>query len=117
MLVAPLGFDWRHSVALLTGFVAKEVVISTLGILYDVSDTSEESESLRQAIRGSLTPLTAYALMAFMLIYTPCLATVAAIRRETGAWKWVLFSVVLSLLLAWAVAFMIYRGGWALGLG
>ncbi len=116
-LVAPLGFDWRHSIALLTGFVAKEVIISTLGVLYHVDDPGEESESLRQAIQSSMTPLTAYALMAFVLIYTPCLATVAAIRRETGLWRWALFSVSVSLLLAWVVAFVIYRGGRILGLG
>ncbi|MBW2149281.1 MAG: ferrous iron transport protein B [Deltaproteobacteria bacterium] len=114
-LVTPLGFDWRHSVALLTGFVAKEVIISTMGVLYHVKDANEESESLRQAIRSSMTPLTAYALMAFVLIYTPCLATVAAIRRETGSWRWAHFSVGVSLLLAWAVAFVIYRAGQGLG--
>lgn len=116
-LVAPLGFHWRHSVALLTGFVAKEVIISTLGVLYNVADASEESESLRQAVRAGLAPLTAYGLMAFVLIYTPCLATVAAIRRETGSWRWPALSVGVSLAAAWMVAFAIYRGGQLLGLG
>jgi len=114
----PLGFDWKGGVALLTGFVAKEIVVSTFGILYQVGEKEgEESENLRTAIRNAMTPLIGYAFMVFVLVYTPCLATVAAIRRETGSWRWTGFSVGYSLTLAWILAFVIYRGGMILGLG
>jgi ferrous iron transport protein B len=117
-IFAPLGFDWRTSVAVLTGFVAKEIVVSTLGVLYAAgADVNEESEALRRSLRASgMTPLGAYALMAFVLIYIPCLATVAVIRRETNSWKWTGFSVGYSLALAWVVSFLIYQGGMILGL-
>ncbi len=118
-IFAPLGFDWRTSVAVLTGFVAKEIVVSTLGVLYAAgADVTEESEALRRSLRTSgITPLGAYALMAFVLIYIPCLATVAVIRRETNSWKWTGFSISYSLVLAWVVSFLIYQGGKVLGLG
>jgi ferrous iron transport protein B len=117
-VLRPLGFDWRAGVALLTGFVAKEIVVSTFGVLYQVGgDEGEESESLRTAISKNMTPLIGYAFMIFVLAYTPCLATVAAIRRETGSWGWTGFSVGYGLLLAWFLAFCIYQGGMLLGLG
>jgi len=118
-IFAPLGFDWRTSVAVLTGFVAKEIVVSTLGVLYAAgADVNEESEALRRSLRASgMTPLGAYALMAFVLIYIPCLATVAVIRRETNSWKWTGFSIGYSLVLAWVVSFFIYQGGRLLGIG
>jgi ferrous iron transport protein B len=118
-IFAPLGFDWRTSVAVLTGFVAKEIVVSTLGVLYAAgADVNEESEALRRSLRASgMTDLGAYALMALVLIYIPCLATVAVIRRETNSWKWTGFSIGYSLVLAWVVSFLIYQGGRLLGLG
>ena len=118
-LFAPLGFDWRTSVAVVTGFVAKEIVVSTLGVLHAAgADVNEESEALRRSLRASgMTPLGAYTLMAFVLIYVPCLATVAVISRETNSWKWACFSIVYSLVLAWVVSFIIYQGGRMLGLG
>jgi ferrous iron transport protein B len=118
-IFAPLGFDWRTSVAVLTGFVAKEIVVSTLGVLYSTgADVNEESEALRRSIRASgMTPLGAYTLMAFVLIYVPCLATVAAIRRETNSWRWSAFSIGYSLVLAWIVSLLIYQGGRLLGVG
>ena len=115
----PLEFDWRDAVALVTGFVAKEIVVSTLGVLYQVgTEEDEKSEGLIQALRkSSMTPLVAYAFMAFVLIYTPCLGTVAVIRRETNSWKWTAFSVGYAVVLAWLVAFAIVRVGTVLGLG
>jgi ferrous iron transport protein B len=115
-VLRPLGFDWRAGVALLTGFVAKEIVVSTFGVLYQVGEEEgEESEGLRAAIQKTMTPLIGYAFMIFVLVYTPCLATVAAIRRETGSWGWTAFSVGYGLLLAWILAFAIYQGGMLLG--
>jgi len=114
-LFAPLGIDWRGSVALLTGFVAKEIVVSTMGVLY-AADEAEDSDALAKALKSSgMTPLSALAMMFFVLLYVPCLATVAAIRRETGSLKWAVFSVVYSTSLAWLAAFCIYQGGKILG--
>ena len=115
---APIGMDWRGSVAVLTGFVAKEIVVSTMGILYTAgADEDEKSEALKIALKKSdITPLSAYAMMAFVLIYVPCVATVAVIRRETNSWKWAMFSIAYSTILAWVVAFIIYQGGKIIGL-
>ncbi len=115
----PLGFDWRNAVSLLTGFVAKEIVVSTLGVLYQAgAEADQKSEGLIQALRKSdMTPLAAYAFMAFVLIYTPCLGTIAVIRRETNSLKWTAFSVGYAITLAWVVAFIIAQGGRLLGLG
>ena len=116
-LFAPLGIDWRGSVALLTGFAAKEIVVSTLGILY-VTDEGDDSEALKSALLSSdMTPLSALAMMTFVLLYLPCLATITTIRRETGSFSWMFFSVVYSTLLAWVVAFCVYQGGRIIGFG
>jgi ferrous iron transport protein B len=118
-IFAPIGMDWRGSVAVICGFVAKEIVVSTMGVLYAAgSDATEKSEALKLALkRSGMTPLSAYAMMAFVLIYVPCLATVAVIRRETNSWKWAFFSMAYSTSLAWLVAFIIYQGGRVVGLG
>ncbi len=117
-LVTPLGFNWQMGVSLITGFVAKEVVVSSLGVLYHIGDEpGDESESLISVLRNpdnGITKLAAYAFMIFVLLYTPCVATIAAIRRETG-WKWMWFSIVFQSALAWITAFMIYQGGRLLG--
>ena len=113
-IFAPLGIDWRGSVALLTGFVAKEIVVSTLGILYVAEE--EESDALKNALLSSgMTQLSALAMMVFVLLYVPCLATIAAIKRETGSIKWAAFSVVFSTSVAWIAAFCVYQGGKVIG--
>ncbi len=116
---APLGIDWRGSVALLTGFVAKEIVVSTMGVLYAADDeTGEDGDVLKNALKDSgMTKLSALSMMFFVLLYVPCLATVATIKKETHSWKWAVFSVVYSTVLAWAVAFVVYQGGLLLGFG
>lgn len=116
-IFAPMGFDWQTNVAILTGFVAKEIVVSTYGVIYQVgTDIDESSGDLRSRLKSStLTPLRSLALMAFILIYTPCLGTLAAIRRETGSWKWTAFSVAYSLVLAWVVAVAIMQIGHLIG--
>jgi ferrous iron transport protein B len=113
---APIGIDWRGSVALLTGFVAKEIVVSTMGVLYAAKD--DEADALKNALKESgMTPLSALSMMFFVLLYVPCLATIATIRKETRSWRWALFSVAYSTILAWGVAFIIYQGGLFLGFG
>lgn len=105
-VTAPLGFDWKMNVCLLTGLPAKEAIVSTMGILYHTGDDA----TLAQAMRGGMTPASALAFMAFVLLYFPCIATISALRREAGR-RWAVFSVVNSLLLAWVVAFLVFRVG------
>jgi len=115
---APLGFgNWKSAVALLTGFVAKEVVVATMGILHGLGEVAEDSIELVGALQSSFTPLSAYAFMAFTLLYLPCVAAFAAIKREMNSWKWTLFSVGYQTAFAWIVAFIIFQGGRLLGLG
>jgi len=112
---APLGIDWRGGVALVTGFFAKEIVVSTLGVLYAVGD-DQDADALKDALRASgMTPLGALAMMAFVLLYVPCLATITTIRQEAGM-KWTLFNILFSTGLAWLVGLFIYQGGRLIGL-
>jgi len=106
----PLGFTWREGVALITGFVAKEVVVSTLSVLYAGGDEDAELGAVLRA-RSGLTPVAAYAFLVFVLIYTPCLATLAAVRQETKSWRLTLFSVGYQIALAWIMAFAVVRVG------
>ncbi|NDY42148.1 ferrous iron transport protein B [Dissulfurirhabdus thermomarina] len=111
-VLRPLGFDWRLGVSLVTGFVAKEVVVSTLGVLFQAEGTGEEAHGLKAALRRSgLTPVTAFGFMAFVLIYVPCVVTVVTIWRETGSVGWTAFAVSYLMVLAWIVAFLIRWGG------
>ena len=109
-IFAPLGIDWRGGVSLLSGFVAKEIVVSTLGVLYAAGDDGDEALQAVLA-RSGMTPLAAVAMMAFVLLYLPCLATVSAIRRETGSLGWMFFSIAYNTGMAWVVAFVVYQGG------
>lgn len=118
-LVRPIGFDWKIGVSLITGFAAKEVIVSTMGILYRVGpEEGEDSQSLREALvnSGSITPLVAFALMLFTLIMAPCFAAVAVIASELG-WKWALFEILYSTAFAWIICFIVYRFGILIGLG
>ena len=100
---APLNFDLNASIALLTGFVAKEVVVATFGVLYSHGEeVDEESRGLRESLAASMTPLTAVAFMVFTLLYVPCLATIAVLYKGTQSWKWTGFSIGLSLSLAYS---------------
>ena len=110
----PLGINWKGGVALITGIAAKEIVVSTFGVLYQADPTNKKS-SLRKQLQMDMTPLSALAFMLFTLIYIPCLGTLAVMYRELGGWKWTLFGLVYSLLLAWCVAFIVYQGGRLLG--
>ncbi|MCF7822673.1 MAG: ferrous iron transport protein B [Candidatus Marinimicrobia bacterium] len=113
-IVAPLGFTWRESVALITGFIAKEIVVSTYGVLFGVGENVDEgNDGVISSLRTSgMTPVVALGFMVFTLLYTPCLATVAAIKRETGTWVYTIFSIGYSLSLAYLLAFSIkYFGG------
>ncbi|HEX9059412.1 MAG TPA: ferrous iron transport protein B [Clostridia bacterium] len=112
----PLGFgDWKSSVALLTGFVAKEVVVATMGILNGVGDAGDNTSQLITVLQGSFTPLKAYAFMAFTLLYLPCVAAFATIKREMNSWKWTIFAVGYQTAIAWIVAFLIFQVGRLIG--
>jgi ferrous iron transport protein B len=108
----PLGFTWREGIALITGFVAKEVVVSTLGVLYNAGE-EDDGQDLGSMIRekSGLTPVTAFAFLVFVLIYTPCIATIATIKQETGSVKWTFFSVLYQVTLAWIMAFLVVKAG------
>jgi ferrous iron transport protein B len=119
-VLAPLGFDWRMGVSLITGLVAKEVVVSSLGVLYQVGGTDGvEGETLSEVLRAPenhISPLAAFAYMIFILLYIPCVASVATIRRELGT-RWMVFDIVYQIALAWGAAFLVYQGGRLFGLG
>ncbi|MBF0249187.1 MAG: ferrous iron transport protein B [Alphaproteobacteria bacterium] len=114
-IFAPLGFDWRDTTAILTGLVAKEVVVASYAVIYaQGAEETEESNSLREALAANMNPVVALAFMVFILIYAPCVATIAVIRREAGGWHWVGFSVAFSMSLAWLLAFGITTIGGAI---
>ena len=113
-IFAPIGIDWRGGVSLLAGFVAKEIVVSTLGVLYAVDE--EGSEALSKAlVKSGMTPLSAFSMMVFVLLYIPCIATVATIRRESNSFRWMFFSIGYTTLVAWIMSFIVYNGGRLLG--
>lgn len=106
----PLGFGtWQAGVALISGFMAKEIVVSTLSIVYGTG--GESISQLAVAIQGSFNAASAYAFMVFVLLYTPCMATLVVMKQETGSWKWPLFSIAYSFTIAWILAFIVYQVG------
>lgn len=123
-VIQPLGFDWKIGVALIASFAAREVLVSTLSIIYNVGkDENEESTTLISAIRDAQdangkvvwTPLTALTLMVFFVLAMQCMSTVAIVRRETNSWRWPLFMVGYMTGLAYLGAFLTYQGGRLLG--
>jgi ferrous iron transport protein B len=117
LAIKPLGFDWKIGVGLVSAVAAKEVLVSTLGTIYSVGASEDDSTALQDALVADpvFNPLVAYTLMVFTLIYSPCLAALAVIRRETNSWKWPAFSFVYATVLAWVIAFAVYQGGTLLG--
>lgn len=121
----PQGFDWKLDVSLIAGVGAKEIVASTMGVLYandeevaddTIEDQSERYANLRQKMTADgITPLIAFAYLLFVLIYFPCIATIAAIKGETGSWKWALFTACYTTGLAWIVSAIVYQAGKAIG--
>ncbi|HHP50470.1 MAG TPA: ferrous iron transport protein B [Moorella mulderi] len=112
-LFQPAGFGhWQAAVALITGILAKEAVVGTLGAVYGVG---EEKAHVGILESGHWTPLSAYAFLVMTLIYIPCVATIAVIRRETNSWKWTAFAVAYTLVLGWITAVLIYQVGRLLG--
>jgi ferrous iron transport protein B len=122
--VRPLGFDWRMGVSLITGIAAKEIVISTMGVIYQAENTNGDiSESLAYKLQHAvyengkrkgekvLTPLKAISFLMFILVYFPCIGVIATIRKESGSWKWAAFAIIYTTSLAWIISFLIYHIG------
>ena len=124
-VIAPLGFDWKIGMSIITGMAAKEIVVSSMGVLYQASmNADENSQSLKDKLQEQtfrsgpkvgqkvFSPLVAFGLMVFVLIYFPCVAVVAAIRKEAN-WRWALFTSVYTTAIAWVAAFVVYQvGSW-----
>lgn len=116
-VLEPLGFDWKMGVSLVAGLAAKEVVVSTLGTIYAVGGDTDHPQALTDYLQNDphFTPLIALTLMLFILVYPPCIAALAVIKRETGSWKWMLFMFCYENAFAWIACFIFYNIGLALG--
>ena len=124
-VLEPLGFDWRMGVGILSGIGAKELVVSSLGVMYSADEAEYEASGsvavappeqeetgdtmLQRALQRFMTPASALAFMVFVLLYFPCIATFVAIKQEAGGWKWAIGSAVYTIVLAWVMAFIVYR--------
>lgn len=111
--IEPLGFDWKMGIGLVSGVGAKELIVSTLGVLYanQEVDSAESEAQIAAALKTVTTPAAALAYMLFVLIYFPCLATLIAIKKETKGWGWAIFTAVYTTALAWIVAFAVFQIG------
>jgi ferrous iron transport protein B len=119
-ITKPLGFDWRTNVALVGGFAAKEVVVATLGTAYSLGEVNpEESGSLSDKLKSTpgWNPLTAFTLIMFVMLYNPCITTLVVIKKESGKWRWTLFAMVYTTVLAYVVAWLVHTVGALLNLG
>ena len=130
-VIRPLGFDWKMGISLVTGFAAKEIVVSTMGVLYQADDGGSDTEnsSLQSRIRDEIyttgskagqpvfTPLTGLSFLLFVLFYLPCVAVIAAVGRESGSWKWAGFVLFYTTAIAWMASFVVYQVGSMFQLG
>ena len=121
-VMRPLGFDWKMSVSLIAGAAAKEIVVSTMGVLYESEGENDDSTLIDRIRKQEYTsgpkkgekvfsPLVAFSFMIFVLIYFPCVAVIAAVKKESGKWKWALFVAVYTTGLAWIMSFLVYQVG------
>lgn len=122
--IEPLGFDWKIGIGLIGAFAAREVFVSTLGIVYAIgADADEQSQSLREALRGAVgkdgraaySPLSGLSLLVFFALAMQCMSTLAVVRRETGGWWWPLFLFGYMTALAFTASLLVYQGGRLLG--
>jgi ferrous iron transport protein B len=122
-LIAPLGFDWRIGVGILGAFAAREVFVSTMGIVFDINDADEQNQPLREALRSAtradgsrlMTPLTGVSLMVFFVLACQCMSTLAVVRRESGSWKWPAFMFTYQTAFAYTAALIVFQAGRVLG--
>jgi ferrous iron transport protein B len=125
--IKPLGFDWKMGISLISGLTAKEIIVSTLAVLYHADEESANG-SLPDKLKSqkvtegphkgepAFTPLLAFVFMIFVSIYFPCIGSIIAISRESGSAKWGLFAVAYTMSLAWIISFIVFQGGQLLGL-
>lgn len=124
--IRPLGFDWRIGISIISGIPAKEIIVSSLSILYQVDDVEGTEATLVQKLQasgkgsggdtvGGITPLVALSFLVFVLLYLPCIGTLTAISREAGSWKWGAFMLVYSFSIAWLLSFAVYQLGSLMG--
>jgi ferrous iron transport protein B len=116
-ILKPLGFDWRIGTALVGALAAKEVFVAQLGIVFAVGETDETSGSLRVQLQKNYSPLTAFCIMLFCLISSPCMATFAITKRESNSWKWAIFQFAGMTVLAYTVTLIVYQAGSLLHIG
>ena len=128
-VIAPLGFDWKMGIGIVSSFAAREVFVTAMGTIYNVSDdTASDDSKLSVAVgekmksdinprtgKPTFTPLVAIALMVYYVLAMQCMSTIAVVKRETNGWKWPIFQTVYMTLLAWIVTFLVYQGGKLLG--
>jgi len=109
--IEPLGFDWKMGICLLTGIAAKEIVVSTMGVIYPDPHEGDDSIALEDRLSRNtgFTPLSTFSFLVFTLLYFPCLATVTAIYNETGSWRWAVFSIFMTTGIAWLLSFIIFQ--------
>jgi ferrous iron transport protein B len=121
--IKPLGFDWQIGIGLITSFAAREVFVSTMGVVFNAEANDEDTTPLRQALlaarwpdgRALFTPLVCFTLMVFYVFAMQCVSTVAVVRRETNSWRWPLFQIGYLTGTAWILSLIVYQGGRALG--
>jgi ferrous iron transport protein B len=130
-VIRPLGFDWKMGISLLTGFAAKEIVVSTMGVLYqaEADPGAGDSVSLQKRIKEQkytagpregqpvFTPLSAFSFLLFVLLYLPCIAVITAVGRESGSWKWSAFVLLYTTGIAWLTSFIVFQAGKVLNIG
>ncbi len=124
-VIKPLGFDWQIGIGLITSFAAREVFVSTMGVVFNAEASDDDTTPLRKALldarwpdgRALFTPLVCFTLMIFYVFAMQCVSTVAVVRRETNSWKWPLFQIGYLTGTAWIISLLVYQGGRALGLG
>ena len=124
-VLRPLGFDWRIGVGIIGAFAAREVFVSTMGVVFGIGDADEDNRPLRDALREArhadgalvMTPLTGVSLMLFFLLACQCMSTIAVVRRESGSWRWPVLMFSYMTVLAYVVSLAVYQGGRALGFG
>ncbi len=124
-VLRPIGFDWQIGIGIIGAFAAREVFVSTLGIVFGIGEADEENKPLREALRDAkhadgtpvMTPLSGVSLMIFFLLACQCMSTIAVVRRESGSWKWPLFLFSYMTVLAYVASLLVYQGGRFLGYG
>jgi ferrous iron transport protein B len=121
--IEPLGFDWKIGVGIIGAFAAREVFVSTMGLVYGIGDMGDDDTPLREQIRSATrpdgspvySPLTGLSLMVFFALACQCISTLSVVRRETRSWRWPAFLFGYMTLLAYAASFLVYQGGTLLG--